>query len=106
MKRYLAWLQAYLTLQRKRLALTEMNLERQKMTHWQGEEKVFPATFAIVDAVFPVTFNLFNAFSPAKKYNADIFTEGARKSKNQPFSKKISKTADFYGTMRYANFWQ
>jgi len=56
-------------------------------------------TFAIVDVIFPATFNYFNAFFPVKMCDANIFTEGVRKSKNQPFSIFFLKTADFYHAM-------
>ena len=71
-------------------ALVVSNCVYKVMWRFLMQRYVFPATFATVNDIFPVTFNYFNAFSPTKIYDACIWytltPEGARKSKNQPFS--------------------
>ena len=80
-------------------ALAVSNCVCKVMWRFLLQRYIFPATFAIVNVIFPVTFNYFNAFSPTKIYDACIWytlpPEGARKSKNQPFSMFFLKTADF-----------
>ena len=80
-------------------ALAVSNCVCKVMWRFLVQRYIFHVTFAIVDVIFPATFNYFNAFFPVKMCDANIFTEGVRKSKNQPFSIFFLKTADFYHTI-------